>query len=123
MKNQNDLIISIVAIVLSAILVIVWWQTAPTVVKPAEPEQPQNTPIALPTASVVYTNALPASNPGGGGFGPGGGGGGPMGMMGAGDMAASGPGGGASPAGFSSAGPAGAGGGGTKPMPRLGAAP
>ena len=63
MKNQNDLIISIVAVVLMLIGVGVAMGTARQAVKPAAPEAVIVTPPALPKGSVLSANSLP----GGGG--------------------------------------------------------
>lgn len=77
MKNQNDLIISIVAIVLALIIagVCIGTKREPNTIPP--PEKVNLTAPALPQGDVVMANALP------GGSGSGAGGGNPMGGMGA----------------------------------------
>ncbi len=72
MKNQNDLIISIVAIVLALIIAGVCFGTKREPVAQPAPEVVILTPPALPQGDVVMANALPsASNQGGGASGAG----------------------------------------------------
>lgn len=97
MKNQNDLIISIVAVVLALIISSVLFFTKREPVQPAAPTAVVLTPPALPEGSVTMANALPGAGAGGAGGRMGGPGGPPMGMGGPG-------GGGFRPAGFSGAG-------------------
>lgn len=79
MKNQNDLIISIVAIVLALIIagVCIGTKREPATIPP--PEKVVLTAPALPQGDVVMVNALPGGS--GSGAGGGMGGGGPMGGM------------------------------------------
>lgn len=79
MKNQNDLIFSIVAVVFGLILVIVFWTTAPQVARPADPASVDTSTPKLPSGDVQWATSLPGAtntNAGGGRSG------GPMGMMG-----------------------------------------
>ncbi len=79
MKNQNDLIISIVAIVLALIIAGVCFGTKREPVAPPAPEKVNLTPPALPAGDVVMSNSLPGASSGaggGGGFGGRGGAGG-----------------------------------------------
>ena len=80
MKNQNDLIVSAVSIVIGLILAIVFYATAPTVNKPSDPTTVDTSPPKLPVGSVQYANSLPGANSGGGSRGGrrGGGGGASM---------------------------------------------
>ena len=79
MKNQNDLIFSIVAVVVFLIVFCVCFFTKPQVGAPPAPEQVNLSDPALPSNVVpVMANALP-----GGGSGGAGGGGGTMGRPGA----------------------------------------
>ncbi|MBC8063586.1 MAG: hypothetical protein H7Y17_02050 [Chlorobia bacterium] len=89
MKNQNDLIISIVAIVLALIIAGVCFGTKREPIAPAAPEAVNLAPPALPQGDVVMANSLPGGGGGGeggpaGGFGGGRGGpggpGGPAGL-------------------------------------------
>ena len=79
-NNQNDLIISIVAIVLALIIAGVCFGTKREPVQPAPPEKVNLAPPTLPQGDVVMASSLPGAS--GGGSGPGGGfggrGGGPM---------------------------------------------
>lgn len=95
MKNQNDLIISIVAIVLALIIAGVCLGTKREPATIPAPETVNLTPAALPAGDVIMANSLPSgsnnSGPGGGGRGFGGGGGalspmGPGGPVGPGGM-------------------------------------
>lgn len=97
MKNQNDLIISIVAIVLALIIAGVCFGTKrdPAVI-PA-PEKVNLAPPSLPQGDVVMANALPGA---GGGTGTGFGG-----AAGGGGMAAASQGGGKKAGGMSVGGP------------------
>lgn len=74
MKNQNDLIISIVAIVLALIIAGVCFGTKREPATIAAPEKVVLTPPVLPQGDVVMTNALPGggSTSGGGAVGGGG---------------------------------------------------
>src|ERR1700678_4007871 len=94
MKNQNDLIFSIVSIVLGLILVIVFWATAPQVTKPADPATVDVSTPKLPSGNVSFANSLPGGSTGGNG-----GAGGGMSMAAGMRMGAGGPGGGGRPAG------------------------
>jgi hypothetical protein len=91
MKNQNDLIISIVSVLIGVILTIVFIASAPTVTPPAAPATVDTEAPKLPAGDVAYANSLP----GGTSTGPGGGGsatlGGRMGLGGGGPMGAGGP--------------------------------
>jgi hypothetical protein len=58
MKNQNDLIVSAVAVVIGLIMCIVFYATKPDVQKPADPAQVDLAPPKLPTGNVVYGNGL-----------------------------------------------------------------
>lgn len=79
MKNQNDLIISIVAIVLALIIAGVCFGTKREPAAPPAPEQVNLAAPTLPQGDVIMANALPgASNSQGGAGGFGGPGGGPM---------------------------------------------
>lgn len=74
MKNQNDLIISIVAIVLALIIAGVCFGTKREPLTIAAPEKVNLAPPVLPQGDVVMANALPgggAAAGGGGGFGGG----------------------------------------------------
>lgn len=70
MKNQNDLIISIVAIVLALIIAGVCFGTKREPIAPAAPEKVNLAPPSLPQGDVVMANSLS----GGGGGGAAGGG-------------------------------------------------
>lgn len=48
MKNQNDLIVSIVSLVIGLIFAIVFYATEPQVVKPADPTAVDTAPPKLP---------------------------------------------------------------------------
>ena len=78
MKNQNDLIFSIVFGVLALVAAGIAFATKPEPQSIAAPPSIVTTDAALPTASVSMGAALPAAanNAGGGGFGGGGFGGG-----------------------------------------------
>lgn len=81
MKNQNDMIISVVAIVLGLIGFCIGFFTKRQVVSPPAPEQVVVTPPQLQGAEVKLSNSLPAAtggqaNPFGGGGGGGAAGGG-----------------------------------------------
>lgn len=82
MKNQNDLIISIVAIVLALIIAGVCFGTKRDPVAPPAPEKVNLTPAKLPEGDVVWANALPGGSGGGGGGGLTGGPAGGLGMAG-----------------------------------------
>ncbi len=106
MKNQNDLIISIVAIVLALIIAGVCFGTKREPIAPAAPEAVNLTAPALPAGDVVMASSLPGGSGGGAaGGGRGGLGGGPAGF-----------GGGTAPA---LGGPSAAGGGKSGPPPTL----
>jgi hypothetical protein len=80
MKNQNDLIISIVAIVLALIIAGVCFGTRREPSAPAAPEPVNLAPAALPQGDVVWATGLPSGGGSGGGGVAGGGRGAPMGM-------------------------------------------
>lgn len=71
MKNQNDMIISIVAIVLALIIAGVCFGTKREPIAPAAPEVVNLAPPALPQGDVVMADALPGagSAPSAGGAG------------------------------------------------------
>jgi hypothetical protein len=84
-KNQTDLIVTIVAVLCMLIGVGVCYGTRKEAVQPPAPEKVVATPLAMPQASVVMADSLPgasgqgaapqpasgAGRPGGsGGFGP-----------------------------------------------------
>ncbi len=78
MKNQNDLIISIVAVVLALIFGGVFMATARQPVKPGPPETVVVSDAKMPEGAVKFTDALPGAsatgqNTAGGGGGGGGG--------------------------------------------------
>lgn len=62
MKNQNDLIIAISAVVLMLIGIGVSYATARKPVKPAPPQTVIVTPAQMPEGSVQFANALPAAS-------------------------------------------------------------
>lgn len=93
MKNQNDLIISIVAIVLALIIAGVCFGTKREPVVIAAPEKVNLAPPVLPQGDVVMANALPGGGSGAGGGFAGGGMGGPGGLTGPAAMGAAGQGG------------------------------
>lgn len=62
MKNQNDLIISIVAIVLALIIAGVCFGTKREPVAPAAPEAVNLAAPALPQGDVVMANSLPGAS-------------------------------------------------------------
>ncbi len=64
MKNQNDMIISIVAIVLGIIGFCIGFFTKRQVVAPPSPQQVVLTPPALQGAEVKTANALPSGGTG-----------------------------------------------------------
>jgi len=86
-KNQNDLIISIVSVVLALIIAGICFGTKRKPVAPAAPEVVVVTKPQLPTSDVKMANGLPGASQntpggfggarGGGAAGPGGGAGGP----------------------------------------------
>lgn len=88
MKNQNDLIISIVAIVLALIIAGVCFGTKREPATIAAPEKVNLAPPVLPQGDVVMTNALPGGgSAAGGGMGAAmGGGGGRPGALGSSTM-------------------------------------
>ena len=67
MKNQNDLIISIVAIVLALIIMGVCIGTKREPIAPAAPEKVNLAAPALPQGDVVMANALGSTSSSGGG--------------------------------------------------------
>lgn len=83
MKNQNDLIISIVAVVLALIFGGVFMATAREPVKPAPPEAVIVTDAKMPEGAVKFADSLPGAaasgQAAGGAVGGGGGGGGKLG--------------------------------------------
>jgi hypothetical protein len=76
-KNQTDLIVTIVAVLCMLIGVGVFFGTRKEAVQPSPPEQLVTAPLQLPAANVVMANSLPnagsGSQPGGGGLAGGGG--------------------------------------------------
>lgn len=94
MKNQNDLIISIVAVVLALIFGGVFMATARQPVKPAPAEAVVTSDAKMPEGSVQFADTLPGAGNtgqqagGGGGFGGGRAGGGKLGGGGGGGGAA-----------------------------------
>ncbi|HEY3781716.1 MAG TPA: hypothetical protein VGL56_11565 [Fimbriimonadaceae bacterium] len=76
MKNQMDLIISVVALLLAGIIAFVWMSTKRTVTHPAMPTAPNTAPVAYPDETVSMATALPGGSGGGGGGANGFGGGG-----------------------------------------------
>ena len=80
MKNQMDLIISIVALLLAGIIAFVWMQTKRTVTHPAAPAAATMTPVDYPSEGVQYSTSLPGGGGGGGGGGFGRGGAGSVGF-------------------------------------------
>ena len=96
MKNQSDLIVTVVAVLCMLIGVGVFFGTKKEAVKPAPPEAVVQAPLQLPAANVVMASSLPGGGGGGGMGGPAGMsggrmGGGPMGMGGPGGMAPANP--------------------------------
>ena len=78
MKNQNDLIVSIVAAVFALGFVAGFYFTARKPVEPAPSPKVDTTAVKLPDTTVVYTNGLSGGGAAaGGGFGGFGGPGGP----------------------------------------------
>lgn len=68
MKNQNDLIVIIVSVVLALIAIATFYFTKPEVKTPAPPEQVITTAPQLPAGDVKMAAALPGgSNAGGAG--------------------------------------------------------
>lgn len=67
MKNQNDLIISIVAIVLALIIAGVCFGTKREPVAPAAPEKVNLAPATLPQGDVVMASSLPGAGSASGG--------------------------------------------------------
>lgn len=61
MKNQNDLIISIVAIVLALIIAGVCFGTKREPIAPAAPETVNLAPATLPQGDVVMASSLPGA--------------------------------------------------------------
>lgn len=117
MKNQNDLIFSIVFGVLGLVAFGIAIATKPEVPSIAAPPTITTTDAALPATAVVYGNALPnggTAGGAGGGFGGGKGGAGGFGPAG---MSGSG-GGGRGPGGYPGGPPGGFGGPGGRPVGR-----
>jgi hypothetical protein len=85
MRNQNDLIISIVAAVLGIGVSLAFFFMKPDPKQPAAPSAVVTAALAYPAAAPVMANGLPSGGGGGGGMG-GGGGFGPPGMGGMGGM-------------------------------------
>src|SRR5687768_10036583 len=69
--NQNDLIISIVAIVLGIGFSVAFLFMKREVVAPQAPVPVNLTPAALPAPGVAYANSLPGASAAGGGMGGG----------------------------------------------------
>lgn len=87
MKNQNDLIFSIVGAVIGIGFAVGFFFTKREPVSPAAPETVVTTLVALPKVTVAKTNGLAGGGPAGGGggsFGPPGGFGGGGGFSGGG---------------------------------------
>ena len=76
MKNQNDMIISIVSVVLALIVAGVLFATQPEPPAPVPVAQITTAKAELPQGDVVMANSLPGAAQGGGGGGGAGGGGG-----------------------------------------------
>ena len=79
-NNQNDIIISAVAIVLALIIAGVCFGTKREPIAPAAPEAVNLTKPALPQGDVVMASSLPGASGGSGGGGGFGGAGGPSGI-------------------------------------------
>lgn len=78
MKNQSDLIVTVVAVLCMLIGVGVFFGTRKEAVKPAPPEAVVQAPLQMPAANVVMASSLPGGGGGGAsGFGPAGMPGGP----------------------------------------------
>lgn len=75
MKNQNDLIISIVAAVLGIGFSIAFFFMKRDPVTPAAPQAVVTTPLVYPAPLPVMSSGLPSASGGGGGGSPFGGGG------------------------------------------------
>lgn len=69
MKNQYDLIFSIVAIVVAIVGIVVINQTKRRPIAVAKPEQPVTTELAPPQPPVAFANALPGGSGGASGGG------------------------------------------------------
>lgn len=67
MKNQTDLIVTIVAVLIMLIGVGVCFGTQPKAQAHTPPEKVITTPAALPAADVVMATSLPGASGGGGG--------------------------------------------------------
>ena len=80
MKNQSDLIVTVVAVLCMLIGVGVFFGTKKEAVKPAPPEAVVQAPLQLPAANVIMANSLPGGGGGGAAAGFGGGRVGGMGM-------------------------------------------
>lgn len=72
MKNQSDLIVTVVAVLCMLIGVGVFFGTRREAIKPPPPEAVVQSPLQLPAANVVMANSLSGGNAGGGGGGLGG---------------------------------------------------
>lgn len=66
MKNQNDLIVSIAAFFVMAIVIGVSWGTQRTPNRPQPPVSAVTAAAPLPTAAVVMADSLPQSSGSGG---------------------------------------------------------
>lgn len=93
MKNQNDLILVIVSVVVALAAVLISYFTKPERPTPPAPTTVNLSPAVLPEGSVVRTDALPGGTSGGGG----GGGAGGRGGFGGAPSAGGAPGGGGAP--------------------------
>jgi len=62
MKNQLDLIISVVALILAFIFAGIFYGTKRTITKPPEPTKVNTAALALPTGDVKFANSLPGSS-------------------------------------------------------------
>lgn len=71
MKNQTDLIVTIVAVLIMLIGVGVCFGTQPKAQAHTPPEKVITTPAALPAADVVMATSLPGASGGGAGGGAG----------------------------------------------------
>ncbi len=68
MKNQNDLIVTIVAFVLALGAAAGFYFGARKPIKPQDPEPVPTTAVQVPEGSLTMSNSLPGGGGGGGGF-------------------------------------------------------
>jgi hypothetical protein len=94
MKNQNDLIVSIVAGVFAVGFAIAFYLTKREPIVVPAVTKVNNAKLALPAADIAYTNSLAGAGGAGGAGGGFGGPGGPPGMSGFGGFGGGAPGGG-----------------------------